>query len=252
MDELAVAEEGLRGAGLLRTEDDRLVPSQRLYEACKLAEPAPVELLLGLVLEASPPLWLMTAATDGGHLAAELVPDDVASAVATVIKDPARREEFLLGRARTVDANLRGELGEEGEEAVVSACKEQLLALGAGDAADGVCRVSLVSDELGYDVIAPKVDGSVRRLEAKATRSAAMAVTVVVTRNEIEAGRGDPNWHLVVARVGRGEEDSILGHTSVAALEALLPTDGHEAGRWQAAQLRLQVDDLSPGLPAAE
>lgn len=251
LDELATAEAGLCSAGLLRLEDGRLVPDPRLHAACARGGSVPLELLLGLILETAPPLWLMTAASDGGKLAVELVPDDVTAAMATVIVDPARREAFLLGRARTVDANLRAELGEVGEEAAVASCKEQLHALDAAEAAKGVRRVSLISDELGYDVVAPRVDGSSRRLEVKATRSPAATVTVLVTRNEIEAGHADPDWNLVVVRVDRDGGHAILGHAPATALTPLLPQDGHDAGRWQVARLRLQVADLVPGLPAA-
>jgi hypothetical protein len=251
LDELAVAEAGLLDAGLLRAEGERLRADERLHAVCAGAGPIPFELLLGLILEASPPLWLLTAVGDEGQLAVELVPDDVVTAMATVIEDPARREAFLLERGLTVDASRRAELGEAGEEAVVSACRKQLLDLGAEAAAAAVRRVSLVSDELGFDVVAPRLDGSVRRLEVKATRSTAAAVRVTVTRHEVDTGRKDPDWRLVVARVGRDEEPAILGHMAATSLEPLLPEDSHDAGRWQAARLRLAVAGLVPGLPSA-
>lgn len=250
-DELEIAEAGLLAAGLLRGEGARLVPVPALERACAAGEPIPFEQLLALILEASQPLWLIAAAGDGTHLATELVPDDVEAALATVVPDPARREAFLLGRARKVDADRRAELGAAGEEAVVSACQLQLLQLGADAAAARVRRVSLISDELGYDVVAPRVDGSLRRIEVKAARSATATVSVVVTRNEIEVGRADPDWTLVVAHISQGGEHAILGHVAVAALEPLLPADGHERGRWRAATLRLLIAELKAGLPAA-
>jgi hypothetical protein len=250
-DELELAEAGLREAGLLRVVGARLVPTPRLRAACATGEPMLFEQLLGLILEASEPLWLITAAGEGDQLAAELVPDEVVAALSTVIADPARREAFLLGRARTVDANRRAALGEAGEDAVVAACRQQLLAADASEAAAGVRRVSLISDELGYDVVAPRLDRSLRRLEVKATRSSAAAVTVVLTRNEIEVGRADPDWSLVVVRVAQGGEYAVVGHATTDPLEPLLPADGHELGRWQSAALRLAVGDLEPGLPTA-
>jgi len=250
-DELYLAEEGLLEAGLLGVQGGCLVPAAALAQACSGSQSIPFEELLALILEASRPLWLMTAAGDGGRLATELVPDDVVAALKTVIADPARREAFLLARARKVDADRRVELGDAGEDAVASACCQQLIEGGAAAAAAQVRRVSLISDELGYDVVAPRLDGSLRRLEVKATRSSATTVTIIVTRNEIETGRADPDWSVVVVRVPPDGESTILGHAAASALEPLLAADRHELGRWLQVALRLNIDRLEPGLPAA-
>lgn len=249
--ELRAAEEGLRGARLLSLDDGRLVPAGALYQACASPGPVPLELLLGVVLEAAPPLWLLTAGTNGETLAEELVPDEVSDAVAAVIEDPARREAFLLARAQTVDAAERAAIGAAGEQAVVDTCQKELRALCAEEVADQVLRVSKISDELGYDVVAPRIDGSVRRLEVKTTRSTAPEVAVFLSRNEFETGRVDPDWWLVVVRAERDGKHSMLGHVSAPALAELLPTDRHEFGRWQVARVRLAAKDLVAGLPPA-
>lgn len=251
LNELLAAETGLREAALLRLDGDALVPEPRLFEVCELGPPAPVELLLVILLEASPPLWMRAAAADGAGLASEFVPDAVVSAFGTVIEDPARREAFLFARARTVDTREREELGAIGEEAVVLACREQLRTLGDEAAAARVRRVSVISDELGYDVVAPRLDGTSRRLEVKATRSAAAMAVVFVTRNEFETGLTDPDWRLVVVRVDRAGRGAVLGHMGGAGLGPLVPEDRTDGGRWEVARLQLSTVTLSPGLPAA-
>jgi hypothetical protein len=249
--ELKVAEVGLREAGLLRPVGNVLAPVPALSSLCQAPGPVPYEFLLGLILEETSPLWLLTAAADGEQLAAELVPEEVEDALASVIEDPARREAFLLARARTFEAKERNAIGAAGEEAIVNACKQELKELGEEEAARQVRRVSEISDELGFDVVAPRIDGSVRRLEVKATRSAALEVTVFLSRNEFETGRSDPDWRLVVVRMKRDGGHSIVGHVGGAGLVGLTPEDRHDAGCWQVARIRLPLSSLVAGLPSA-
>jgi Domain of unknown function (DUF3883) len=249
--ELRVAEGALIAAGLVRRRGSHLCSTPQLYAACAELSSETEELLLTVILEESRPLWLLTAAGEGDRLATELVPEEAAAVLAAAIPDPVRREAFLLARARSVDTNAREELGAQGEEAVVTACRGELTALGAHDQVGQVRRVSLVSDELGYDVTAPRIDGSMRRLEVKATRSASGNVNVVVTRNELTVGLSDPDWFLVLVRVDREGKHEVIGYSAGGDLEPLLPADRHGRGRWQAARLRLAVSAMEPGLPSA-
>jgi hypothetical protein len=248
--ELGTAELGLREARLLRLSDGVLAPTPALSSLCLAPGPVPLELLLALILEAAPPLWLLTV-SDGERLAMERVPDEVEDALEAVIEDPSRREAFLLARARMVDAEERTALGAAGEEAVVEFCREELKGLGEEEAARQVRRVSQISDELGFDVVAPRIDGSLRRLEIKTTRSAAAVVTVFLTRNEFETGSADPDWRLVAVRAKREGGHVILGHISAAELAVRIPEDRTEGGRWQVVKVRIPLSDLSVGLPSA-
>ncbi len=251
LNELYAAEAALLDLGLVqRMGDDWLWPTQPLHAVCSRDEPQTDELLFGLVLEAGRPLWLSTAAGEGDTVAHELIPDEVMTGLSEVIPDPARREAFLLARARTVDARAREMLGTTGEEHVVGALREQLRVLGAEIEAERVRRVSLISDELGYDITAPRLDGRLRRLEVKATRSQSSAAWIILTRNELTAGIADPDWYLVVVRVAEPRSE-VLGWTPAANLQALAPKDSHRHGRWQSARLLLAIDALAPGLPPA-
>lgn len=249
--ELRAAERALVQIGLVERDGDRLRATPELAACTTGGDDERPELLLALVLEREAPLWLRTAVADESTVRTELLPDDASAILAAVIPDPDRREAFLLARARKVETRERELLGGEGEEAVVAACRAQLTELGADALAAAVRRMSLVSDELGYDVVAPRTGGSVRRLEVKSTRSAGATVRLFVTRNEITVGLADPDWFLVVARRGNDGAWTVLGHAVAPSLQSLLPADRDSRGRWQTAALLLAVEDLEPGLPPA-
>ncbi len=258
--ELREAEAELLASGLLRRDGETLRCEETLMVACEQWHPDAEEVLLGLLLENARPLWLQAAA-GGERLAAELIPEVALAALARLIPDPARREAFLLARARTIDARERQWLGAQGEEAVVTACRLELAGLGRDDLAAQVRRVSLISDELGYDVVAPKLNGGIRRLEVKATRAlsrdlkttraASGDVTVLLTRNELTVGACDPDWSLAVVRIGEGEDREVLGYLAAEALTSLAPVDRDARSRWQTCRLRLPIGALGPGLPPA-
>ncbi len=236
----------LRQLGLVAVVGNRLVPNARLSTACASTE-TPVEHVLGAILEAAPPAWLAPAGA-GDEVRWELVPDADADALSSILEDPARREAFLISRARAVEFAARREVGARGEEFVARACRDELASLGRRDLADRVQIVSGLSDELGYDVTAPRLDGTVRRMEVKATRSLGPAVTVFLTRNEFRVGIADPDWSLVVARVA-DEDGGVLGWFSAPALRPALPRKVSDAVSWEVVRVRLRVADLVPGLP---
>lgn len=249
--ELLAAEQELIAVGLARVEEERLIPEPRLARACSADESPGRELLLGLLLEWAPPLWLVAAGGDGDQLRRELIPDGADRALASVIEDPDRREAFLLSRARKVNASEREAIGELGELAVVDACRAQLEELGESKFAAGVQRVSAISDELGYDVTAPRVDGSTRRLEVKTTRVAGDVAQVILTRTEAVVGAADSAWALVVVRLDQEDQATVLGWRSGRSLLDLLPANKDPRGRWETAALRLEVAALEVGLPRA-
>ena len=247
--ELRSAEEALQTAGLAALRDGRIVPDGRLVQVCTMDEPEACELLLALMLELERPLWLRTAAGDGQNIRSELLPDGVEHALATIIEDPERREAFLLARARKVDAEERERIGELGELAIVDACREQLTAAGAAALAADVQRVSTVSDELGYDVTAPRRDRAMRRMEVKTTRARGSIAPVIVTRTEATIGRTDAAWMLVVVRLSDDDAAEIVGWIAGQQIAPLLPIDHHSDARWETALLRLPVSQLTAGLP---
>lgn len=249
IDEFEDSLRGLREGGFISMVGDRLVPTPKLYEISMSAGQDREEMLYSQILNSTCPLWLRTATRNGDAecVFTELIPDDVARGIESIIPDPGRREAFLLSRARRVDADAKLRLGEEAE---VAACKEfaaQLASLGESSLASMVCRVSLISDELGYDITAPRLDGSSRRVEVKGVRRTGKVASVIVTANEMAVGRSDPDWYLLIVEVA--DEANVVGWTVAKTLAPLLPVNQHHHGRWEAARLSVPLEYLVAGLP---
>jgi hypothetical protein len=240
----------LASLGLIEVIDEVLLVADSVAELASASREDAATLLLTLALERRPPSWLRFAAA-GDALKSNSIPDAELAALENSFVDPAHREAILLAAARRYDAARLAAFGALGEEYVAECCREQLRAAGGGTLAEAVSRVSLLSDQLGYDVVAPRLDGSSRRIEVKATRRLAWRGEVYISRNEYEIGLLDPDWSLVVVEIDAEETPSLLGWCRAGALEAKMPVDRHHFGRWNTVRL-LQADGmLNGGLPSA-
>jgi hypothetical protein len=229
-------------AGLLHDEDGTFRSSEALAAIVAVEESVACEALLAHCMHREPPAWLLELPIQ--------VPEPDRSALRELLPDPARREAFLISLGRVHDATQREALGVLGEEHVAAVARGELEALGRDDLASAVRRVSLVSDQLGYDVVAPRMSGDSRRLEVKtAGRTLDGLAHFYLSRNEAEVGRRDPQWALVYCeRVS--ERTELVGWCGGPALEPYLPTDA-EGGRWRVAEMSLPLPTLSVGLPPA-
>lgn len=113
-------------------------------------------------------------------------------------------------------------------------------------------RVSLLSDELGYDISAPRLVGDARLLEVKATTVDMDPIRIHLSRNEARVGDAYPHWSLVICTVTdvAVRTGKIAGWCHAASLEKRLPADG-EGGRWESAKLGVPLIDLMPNMPPA-
>jgi hypothetical protein len=248
LEDLRSVEMELLRTGLLEESVGRHIPSRKLVDACGPTGRAGVEAILAVVLTASRPLWLQTAAGNLDELAEELIPDDIGAGIAGVITDPQRREAFLLQRASVFEAEVLNAIGALGEEYVMLCCIQELKDAGRERLSQSVRRVSLVSDELGYDVVAPRIDESSRRLEVKSTRNLGDEIAVYLSRNEFFTGLADPDWALVVVRVAESG-CTIGGWIHAADLEPLVPIDQNARGQWRSVRIKLRLSQLKPGIP---
>jgi hypothetical protein len=148
------------------------------------------------------------------------------------------------------DQELLEAVGAAGEEFVVESCRKELDDCGREDLVQLVQRVSLISDALGYDVLAPALAGQPRLLEVK-TQSGTLAGTFrfYITRNEYEVGRCTPQWALVACSAPHGPDGQIkvAGWCRTAGLKPYLPDDRN--GHWTEALVRLPTAVLAAGLP---
>lgn len=147
----------------------------------------------------------------------------------------------------------RTALGAIGEELVAETCRDELRSLGRPELAKAVQRVSLVTDDLGYDVIAPTLGGLGRQLEVKTSgRQTGFAFRCFLSRNEFESGRRSPEtWSLVACAAPADDSESprLLGWCRVETLGPYLPQDGQ--GRWTEALVTLPLAALLPAVPPA-
>lgn len=247
--ELLAAERWLARLGLVATERGTLRPSERLVELLELREDETCEALLAILMYQEPPLWLPAAAGDG-ELHSELIPDQDAGKLTDLIPDLARREALLLALARRHDSEALAVLGELGEEHVADACREELAARGREDLAAEVRRASLISDQLGWDVDAPRLDRDTRHLEIKTTRRQGSKYSIYLSRNEARVGLQDPDWALVICCADVDDQVTVIGWCDAETLEALLPADQDERGRWESVCLSIDQDALTLGLPS--
>lgn len=237
----------LEDAELLIRDGDDLHLTDGLLRIREMPEPTAVELIMHALVLVEQPLWLFGILDDAG-LHWENVPDDEQRVLSAMHPTAAQREAFLLGLARTFDAHRLTELGAAGEDFVVAACRHHLTGQGREDLSRLVNRVSLVSDQLGYDVTAVDTAGSRHRLEVKATRAAVDRFQFFLSRNEADVAARDPDWALV-AVVLDGTDDRILGWCRGATLTPALPVDTSSYGQWASVRVTLPLSELTPGLP---
>jgi hypothetical protein len=234
--DLQLAEDALVAAGFVLRAGDVLTISPLLSMLVDADEDDAVEVLAVALLGERAPAD-----------AAELAEIDVT--VEGLVDDPARREALLLALGRRWDDWHSREVGAIGEELVARHARQELVALGHPDLARSVRRVSLVSDQLGYDVVAPRIGAAPRLLEVKATIATAEAL-VFLSRAEADAGLRFGDWALVVCAVQdvANRAGEIVGWCQWADVEHLLPTD-MPGGRWQSVAIDVERLVLQPGLP---
>ncbi|WP_132171971.1 DUF3883 domain-containing protein [Actinomadura sp. KC216] len=248
----------LARAGLLTTQGHLVIPADDLLAMARLPVDTFVEALLFKILTDQREAWLAQMATTD-EVRWELVPYDVAMALASTFEDVRERDALLLAAAREVDLQVLQEFGDEGEQAVLEACRTHLRNAGMKHMLPDVAQVSLIDDTLGYDIASPDAAGQRHRLEVKATSAPPGWVEFFISRNEATVAQCDPRWSLVVTR--RDHDPTIrepvmrvagwLTHSDfAAALPADPPVDGGQLrGRWASCRITISAQCLRPGLP---
>ncbi len=170
--------------------------------------------------------------------------------VERVLKEMFNTEErnaILYAAALKYDDTALRTIGDAGEEAVVATCRGFLQEHQRPDLAKRVRRVSLISDALGYDVVAPNLAGQECRLEVKTHRR--RHPNFYLTRNEYQVGLELSRWYLVFCRTQADAKPSIVGWTTLASLSARMPVDRAGSARWQLVRIRISESELRSGLP---
>jgi Domain of unknown function (DUF3883) len=238
--DLRLGEQLLIDCRLLTVEDGHLIPTQPLGALLDGTVEDAIAFLCKSILSDA------VATQDDRKSIGELD-----RALEPLLGDEERRRELLLELGRRFDDTRTSLIGAIGEECVVEHARSELRDLGHRDLARAVRRVSLVSDQLGYDVVAPRIDGRPRLLEVKtAIRRPQQEFSFFISRNELETGLRTSDWALVACAIldENTRSAEILGWSPAAGLRDRLPTDVAQ-GRWTEAQLSLPLDELYAGLP---
>jgi hypothetical protein len=250
-EDLARGERLLVRCGLVKERDDILYPSDQLRCLCRLPAAEAALFVLALAVEKAPPLWLASAVRNDA-LWPEFISDDDSVVLTDILPDPAQREAFLLSLGNRFDADAAKEKGALGEEAVAKHARTELETAGRNDLAGRVQRVSLLSDQLGYDVVAPTISGPMRRMEVKTCGGSQTRFEVFLTRNEVSVGLRDSCWTLVICRNPQDGNPVILGWCRAEVFRDLLPRDIDSRASWATVKLTVCADMLRPGLPSYE
>jgi hypothetical protein len=239
----------LQRAHLVTVDGSHHIPAPALLDLCGLPYDVAAELLLQELLVEEPPLWLYAAVVDD-EVRWENVPEADQEALEQLLEDAARREALLMTLGRTLDAHQLAEQGARGEDYVVERCQQHLNDRHRPDLAAAVNRVSLRSDQLGYDVTSPDTTGHRHRIEVKTTSSSSAGrVEFFLSRNEATVGERDPAWSLVAVRRNRDDSLELIGWCSSVNLMPHLPRDVSPQGRWTSVRLSVATTAFKPGLP---
>lgn len=237
--DLRLGERLLVDTGLVIEANEHLSASGELRALLEGSFEGMASVVANRVLELTPP------AAESGSLDESL---------SKLVPDAERREELLAALGRRFDDSQRRAIGAFGEQLVIDTAREELRGLGYADLAREVRQLSLETDQAGYDISAPRIGGPKRLLEVKATTAKDPdQVSIYLSRNEAETGqRFESQWALVVCRVidvdeKRGE---LLGWLPVSSLRDILPRD-KDRGRWESAELEIELAGLFPGVPGA-
>lgn len=238
-------------ARYLSISDQSVYPAADLTALLALNQDDACREILYRLIDGRRPLWIGSATSDG-QLAPEMVPDVAAATLKQMFPDPDDRERFLLAMGRRFSDADTKRIGDLAEAHVIQSCRAELEDAGRSDLAALVRRVSLTSDQLGYDVTAPRLDASIRRLEVKATRTPGEHPLVVISRNEAQVAARDPNWFLVVCRIATDDRVAVLGWATFALLSSRLPTDEVDRGGWLSTAVPIDTAELISGLPTCD
>jgi len=238
--DLRLGEQLLIDCGVVTVQGGTLVPTDELAQLLE----GTVDDAIAYICKAA-----FTLPVVGLHIAPGAM-DGLSAVLEPMVGDEDRRRELLLEFGRIFDDAQQKLIGSIGEECVVEHDRRELRDLGHDDLARSVRRVSLFSDQLGYDVLAPRIAGRPRLLEVKTVvRRPQAEFKFFVSRNEITTGLRTSDWAIVACAVLDEETRSaeVIGWSPAEGLRDHLPTDA-EHGRWTEAQLLLPLDQLFEGL----
>lgn len=241
-EDMELGEELLRECGLVEERGDVLFPTEELQALLDGSYQDAVTAVVARALKVTEPDWLSE-----GEISSEVGHEKLG----VLIEDPRRREEMLIALGLRFDSAVTEAVGEMGEIAVVEHARNELIEMGHLELAREVRRVSLLSDQLGYDVVAPRVIGNERLLEIKTyVGKESDPISFFLSRNEARVGMRYEDWSLVFCRATSSDAPSadVVGWVPFESVKDLLPEDSSN-GRWEVAHVTIPGHLLNPDIP---
>ena len=242
-----MAQQWLVDQGWLAQKDNILQATARSLELPNDDETEIARDILRAMILESAPAWL-SVSVGRGEVRKEFIPEDAEHLFGDLFEDEDRDALLLAAASKHDEVALRA-LGEAGEEAVLTACRELLQRNGRPDLAVKARRVSLISDALGWDVSVPNLKGQECRLEVKCYRGP--RPSFFITRHEFEVGLRRTRWYLVICRSIGDSAPEVVGWTTLAPIVGRMPVDIDQSAQWKVTRVRLDEPELQPGLPLA-
>lgn len=236
--DLGIGQDLLMSCGLVALNGEWLIPTIECHSLIDADEVDAAVVLCSRALDSQ-------SAIDPGD-------PEVRVDLSILVPEESRRQHLIDGLAAKFDDLQRRLVGSIGEELVIAAARSELRALGRFDLARQVQQVSMHNDRAGFDVAAPRLDGSVRSMEVKSTTSFDPHVFVYVSRNEFEAGRKNrENWSLVICEIAdtTKREGRVVGWCSSDFVEEQAPVDTSHC-RWESLRIEVATADLIPSMPS--
>ena len=173
--------------GSLAAVKESVVLDRRLARFSEQADRVSLVSIARLLVSRFPPPWISSSVVDG-EFAPEFIPESDLEQLSWLGSDLERIVlDVYFDIVETTEGDLRSQIGEAGELAVMSALKR---------VGKNPSRVSLISDSYGYDI--EYQDGNwLRRVEVKACMETT-SYRVIVSRNEYEKATAfAASWSLV-------------------------------------------------------
>jgi len=241
--DMRAAERLLVNTGFAVEDPDGVAPTRRLCALAALDSEEFRRAFVVAVLCAAPPIWLGSAAS-AGRLREELIPLGAMAALIDLFPDDAVRGTVVAAAAWQRRREQLAEIGLKGECAVLDEIASLLRSRGREDLVGHVSHVSLLSDSFGYDIRTLTPDGRSLHIEVK-TSGLRAPYRIHLTRHEAEVAASDDDWLLVICTVQPEKDVLVTGWCTWEELRESVPVDVHASGRWESAEIAIEVDRLS-------
>jgi len=148
-----------------------------------------------------------------------------------------------IPKSQTINQAVLEKIGAAGEEIVLQTIRSIFLNKNRPDLARLAKRVSLISDEFGYDIEVVTPNGTHMKLEVKSSVTMPREMlSFFITRHEASVSRDVKDWYLVFCFISDVDSAAgeVVGWIGSSALVGACPTDS-AFSKWKLAEITKDV-----------